>query len=234
MPACSRSTDLVPAHLTPPQFKTGQTGVYLGMQATINNVDPPPCNDYSGVDEELGLGTHQHHDSVSTPEGPVTEGSHIIKGPDTIPIIRESEVPSHVKCHQLMSVKHIEYIKPMSEEANINTSIELSGIQAKQKSKLPKEGKSKPKKGLAMGTFSPKQQAFMAVGRSSIAWDQLTCSPWSETDKELASHAIACAKESMKIMGTFMDDQDFMEMMMCADSQIHTQCAMVALKLAMD
>ncbi|KAG8689793.1 hypothetical protein FRC11_000568 [Ceratobasidium sp. 423] len=63
-----------------------------------------------------------------------------------------------------------------------------------------------------MGTFSPEQQVFMAVGRSSIVWDQLTCSPWSETDKELASHAITCAKESMKMMGTFMDDQDFIEM----------------------
>ncbi|KAG8739898.1 hypothetical protein FRC11_000525, partial [Ceratobasidium sp. 423] len=56
-PARSTSTDLAPAHSTPPQFETGQTGAHLGTQATINDFDPPPCNDYSGVDEELGLGT---------------------------------------------------------------------------------------------------------------------------------------------------------------------------------
>jgi hypothetical protein len=185
---------------TPAQSITVGSGVSVGAPNVLDVPNLPFSNNTHGIGDELELGTRRRRrdSDVHIPqEAPAAANGFVI---------RESEVPPQVKRIRLFPPDDF---APTNEELKANIAIEYGKIQAKRKYHAPKEGTSKPKKGAAMGSFSDEQQAYMTIGRTSITWDQITCSPWSETEKSLVDHAIERADAATRLKGELFVDSTF-------------------------
>lgn len=176
--------------------------VSIGAQDAFDEPSLPFSDNTPGIDEELGVGTRRRRrdSDVHIPEEELAAADGFV--------IRESEAAPHIKRVRLLTPDDL---APTENELKANVVIEYGKIQAKRKCHQPKDDTSKPKKGAAMGSFSEEEQAYMTVGRTSITWDQIACSPWSETQKALVDRAIERADAATKMKGEQFVDSKFKE-----------------------
>ncbi|KAG8720468.1 hypothetical protein FRC11_003156, partial [Ceratobasidium sp. 423] len=169
--------------------------VVHGSQAqdVPDDTNLPSSGNSVGSDEDLRHGIRRRRSNSDVSEVPTNlDGSSI----------QESEAPPQSKRIRFL-VENLDNLIPTNTELKANVGIEYGKLQGKRKyhAKQGANDTKDTKKGPAMRSFPEDQQAYMTVARSSIVYDQVTRSPWSESDKLLVDRAIERADAVTQMEG---------------------------------